>query len=84
MNLRLEESGELSKETVFIDGTKLEACANKYTVVWMKSVGKWEAKMYERSQEAVCFLGQEYTCQFHVGEETRTQDLWKICCFLEC
>ena len=26
---RLEESGELSKETVFIDGTKLEACANK-------------------------------------------------------
>ena len=25
---RLENSGELSKETVFIDGTKLEACAN--------------------------------------------------------
>ena len=31
---RLENSGELSKETVFIDGTKLEACANKYTFVW--------------------------------------------------
>ncbi len=26
---RLENAGELSKETVFIDGTKLEACANK-------------------------------------------------------
>ena len=25
---------ELSKETVFIDGTKLEASANKYTFVW--------------------------------------------------
>ena len=53
---RLEKSGELSKETVFIDGTKLEACANKYTFVWKKSVGKWEAKMYERIQEAVSLL----------------------------
>ena len=33
---RLEESGELSKETVFLDGTKLEACANKYMFVWKK------------------------------------------------
>ena len=37
---------EISKETVFIDGTKLESCANKYTFVWKKSVGKWEEKMY--------------------------------------
>ena len=31
---RLAAMGELSQETVFIDGTKLEACANKYTFVW--------------------------------------------------
>ena len=37
---RLERMGELSKETIFIDGTKLEACANKYTFVWKKSLGK--------------------------------------------
>ena len=41
---RLEKSGELSKETVFIDGTKLEACFNKYTFVWKKSVGKLGSK----------------------------------------
>ena len=29
---RLNQMGELSKETVFIDGTKLEACANKYII----------------------------------------------------
>lgn len=80
---RLEKSGELSKETVFIDGTKLEACANKYTFVWKKFVGKWEAKMYERIQEAVRLLNQEYLCQFCVGEETRTGDLQEICRFLE-
>ena len=36
---RLADMGELSKETVFIDGTKLEACANKYTFIWRKSFG---------------------------------------------
>lgn len=34
MAKRLEKAGELSKETVFIAGTKLEASANKYTFVW--------------------------------------------------
>lgn len=32
MGCRLETKGELSKEMVFIDGTKLEACANIYTM----------------------------------------------------
>lgn len=44
--------GELGKETVFIDGTKLEACANKYTFVWKKSVGKWEEKMFAKITQA--------------------------------
>ena len=55
---RLENAGELSKETAFIDGTKLEACANKYTFVWKKSVGKWEAKMYERVDGTVFVHGR--------------------------
>ncbi len=83
MVCRLEANGELSKETVFIDGTKLEACSNKYTFVWKKSVGKWETKMYERIQEAVCLLNQDYSSGFHVGEENRTRDLQEICSFLE-
>lgn len=80
---RLQKNGELSKETVFIDGTKLEACANKYTFVWKKSVGKWETKMLRKIQEAVSLLNQEYIQSFSVTEETRTQDLQQICRFLE-
>ena len=80
---RLNQLGELSKETVFIDGTKLEACANKYTFVWKKSVGKWEEKMFPKIQDAVTLLNQEYMQSFCVLEETRTQDLQKICRFLE-
>ena len=33
VRLLSQELEELSKETVFIDGTKLEACANKYIFV---------------------------------------------------
>lgn len=34
----LYRAGEISGETLFIDGTKIEACANKYTFVWKKTV----------------------------------------------
>ena len=74
---------ELSKETVFIDGTKLEACANKYTFVWKKSVGKWKEKMFLKTQEAVALLNREYLQSFSVSKETRTHDIQKICCFIE-
>ena len=80
---RLEQAGELSKETVFIDGTKLEACANKYTFVWKKSVGKWEEKMLRKIQDAVELLNHEYMQGFSVDAETRTKDLQKISLFLE-
>ena len=47
---------ELSKETVFIDRTKLEATSNKYSFVWKKSVEKWEEKIFLKIQEAVTIL----------------------------
>lgn len=34
----LYDIGEISGESIFIDGTKIEAYANKYTFVWKKSV----------------------------------------------
>ena len=83
MARRLEEADGLSKETVFLDGTKLEACANKYTFVWKKSVGKWEEKMFQKIQDAVQLLNQESIQDFSAGAETRTQDLQKIYLFLE-
>ena len=64
---RLKDAEELSMETVFIDGTKLEACANKYTFVWKKSVGKWEEKMFHKIQEAVRLLNHDYMQSFTVN-----------------
>lgn len=41
----LHDIGEISGKTIFIDGTKIEACANKYTFVWKKAVTKNMAKL---------------------------------------
>lgn len=80
---RLEQMEKLSKETVFVDGTKLEACANKYTFVWKKSVGKWEEKMFQKIQNAVSLLNRDYMQPFYVSKENRAQNLREICRFLE-
>jgi len=45
---QLFEMGEISGKTVFIDGTKIESCANKYTFVWKKSVTKHQARLFEK------------------------------------
>ena len=50
MTLLLKELGEISGETIFIDGTKIEAYANKYTFVWKKAVSKNMEKMGEKNQ----------------------------------
>ncbi|MBO5485225.1 MAG: IS1182 family transposase [Lachnospiraceae bacterium] len=83
MVVRLADMGELSKETVFIDGTKLEACANKYTFVWKKSVGKWEEKMFAKIETAVNMLNHEYMQTFSIAKETRTKDLETIVKYME-
>ena len=44
---RLEDIGETDHTAVFIDGTKLESCAGRYTFVWRKSVEKQLTKVKE-------------------------------------
>lgn len=45
LTLLLADCGEISFENLFIDGTKIESAANKYTFVWKKSVDKSLKKM---------------------------------------
>ena len=44
----LLEIGEISGENIFIDGTKIESVANKYTFVWKKSVTKNMVKLTDK------------------------------------
>ena len=45
----LHELGQITEEEAFIDGTKIEANANKYTFVWKKSVTKHQAKFLRKT-----------------------------------
>ena len=40
--------GEISGKSIFIDGTKIESVANKYTFVWKKAVMKNQAKLFDK------------------------------------
>lgn len=40
--------GEISGKTIFIDGTKIESAANKYTFIWKKAVTKNQAKLFDQ------------------------------------
>lgn len=48
VNKLLAEMGELKFQHGFIDGTKLEANANRYTFVWKKSVEKYRARLLSK------------------------------------
>ena len=48
---RLAELEETEYEEVFIDGTKIESMANRYTFVWKTGVEKNLAKLKEKAKE---------------------------------
>lgn len=56
----LYQLGEISGETIFIDGTKIEACSNKYSFVWKKAVTKSQAKLLEKLAAFVEACEEEY------------------------
>ena len=56
----LYDIGEISGESIFIDGTKIEAYANKYTFVWKKAVTKNMAKLLDKIADLVQECEQLY------------------------
>ena len=46
--IKLGEMQEVRFQNIFIDGTKIEANANKYTFVWKKATDKFENKLQEK------------------------------------
>lgn len=61
---RLYARGEIGFENLFVDGTKIEANANRYSFVWKKSVTKQQKKRSEKEQELLAALAQRYGYAF--------------------
>ncbi|ANX13435.1 transposase [Fictibacillus arsenicus] len=49
----LVEEGQVQLESYFLDGTKIEANANRYTFVWKKSTEKYKEKLEGKVEELI-------------------------------
>lgn len=74
----LADRNEILFENVFIDGTKIEANANRYTFVWKKSIYKNEEKMFNKIVALVENLNVEELKEFTVQKETLLENINKI------
>ena len=48
---QLVQENLIDQEAIFIDGTKIEANANKFTFVWKKSIEKYHQSLIEKSNQ---------------------------------
>ena len=55
----LIEEGYVKLEHYFLDGTKMEANANKYTAVWAKSTGRYKDQLEKKIKELLDDIDQE-------------------------
>lgn len=75
---QLAGAGELSRSSVFIDGTKLEANANRYSFVWKTSTQKNQEKLQETMKRELPILAAQFGLRFHVGQTIKAKDLKKL------
>src|SRR5690348_2919628 len=65
----LIEEKYITMDSYFLDGTKIEADANKYSFVWKKSTAKFEENLKEKIQETLQHI-HELT-QLEAGTEEK-------------
>ena len=78
MSNALFDMGEISGETIFIDGTKIEASANKYTFVWKKAVTKNQAKLLQKLADFVAECELLYDIKIVYGNTIKIKHVKKL------
>ena len=68
--VKLYKNNELELKNLFIDGTKIEANANKYTFVWKKTVSKNEIKLGEAIKLFIKSINDKFNKNFSIVENT--------------
>ena len=65
---KLKDCGEIEFKNIFIDGTKIEANANKYTFVWKKSTDKFQAKLHEKIKKSIEEINAHFKTKYIISE----------------
>ena len=60
LDRKLKDNGEICFEHLFVDGTKIEANANKYSFVWKKSTNKYEQRALDKIEKLTETLQIKY------------------------
>lgn len=74
----LYENGEITDTEVFIDGTKIESAANRYTFVWKKSVTKRQAKFLQKAALLAGDIYERYELKVPWKKQIRKKHLKKL------
>lgn len=78
LTLFLADCGEISFENLFIDGTKIESAANKYTFVWKKSVNKNLKKLIDKIPRFVQKAEEDFGIQLIYNGDIQLRHLKKL------
>ena len=73
---KLYEMGEVKFKNLFVDGTKIEANANKYTFVWKTAVEKLLLKTEKKISELLSLLAERYG----LGEDISAEECYDHLC----
>lgn len=69
---KLRELDEIQFKNIFIDGTKIEACANRYTFVWKKVTDKFEDKLQKKTKESLIKMNHDLNLGFIIPNKKIT------------
>lgn len=76
----LHEEGFVSLKVQYIDGTKIESVANKYTFVWRGSVEKYDARLKAKTEALLRQIEQKHAIENQensVPEELTAEEVTK-------
>lgn len=74
----LHEEGFVSLKVQYVDGTKIESVANKYTFVWRGSVEKYDARLKAKTEALLRQIEQNHSIENqenHVSEELTVEEV---------
>ena len=74
----LASVGAISFQNLFVDGTKIEAVAGKYTFVWKKGVAKNRTKLMEKLDTFLAGVEKEFGIHLRRGSEIRLHHLKRL------
>lgn len=67
--IKLGELNEIQFKDLFVDGTKIEANANRYSFVWKKTTERFEKNLQEKMKEILENLKTDLNIEFVVPED---------------